>query len=86
MRYIITTAGIAWLLCGFLAYAGCLANSRLDKSRDALCRSVNDAAVCDQRLAEDRSFFLIWGLAGGPVALIVGAGFTGFYRQGFQFV
>jgi hypothetical protein len=76
---------VLWVGLGFLAYGGQLAHERIDRSGDALCRSVNSNEVCDDRLAVDKSFFLIWGLAGGPFSFIWAAATTGFFHAGFQF-
>lgn len=73
-----------WLVCGIMAYAGEMGRDRIERpSYDALCRSVNLPAVCDARIIAKRSFFLIWGLSGGPIALAITGTSTGFFHAGF---
>jgi hypothetical protein len=76
----------AWLASGLLAYGGQMAHEKVSgQPWDALCREVNSSAVRDDRLAVDRSFFLIWGLAGGPISLLWTAAMTGFFHNGVSF-
>jgi hypothetical protein len=83
MRYSVIIAAAFWISCGLLAAMGLIADDNADPAHDASCRAVNSKAVCDHRLRSDESIWLMWGLWGGPVALIVSAGFTGFYQNGF---
>jgi heme O synthase-like polyprenyltransferase len=74
----------SWILCGALAYAGNIAHRNISEAHaDAVCRSVNDRTICDDRLRGDESFFAVWALVCGPMALFLSASNTGFYHAGF---
>lgn len=85
MRFYLCAGLAVWIIFGILAYAGQLAHSRIDIDSDQLCRRVNSAAVCDDRLVVEKSSLLILGVLGGPISFLISAATTGFFHAGFQF-
>jgi hypothetical protein len=78
-------AVVGWIVCGLISFTGEMGHERgVGRSADALCRSVNSRAVCDDRLATDRSSVLVSSILGGPISLICSAALTGFFYNGFS--